>query len=165
VIAVQSDTSDARLVTATSVHPDWQQGSIRADVALLRLQAGEPLTPLPLADARTAATLRRGAPLAALGFPAVSTDPRSPRARLSVDVVGDVRDDYIQAGLGITPGMSGSPVFVQTGAVVAVVAGGDFVGARDGARPSGSAANWAISVRFLRELLGSTRRASGERTP
>jgi S1-C subfamily serine protease len=157
VIAVQSDTSDARLVTATSVHPDWQQGSIRADVALLRLEPGDPLTPLPLADARTAATLRRGAPLAALGFPAVSTDPLYPRARLSVDVVGDVRDDYIQAGLGITPGMSGSPVFVQTGIVVAIVAGGDFVGGRDLTRPSGSAANWAISVRFLRELLARPR--------
>jgi S1-C subfamily serine protease len=164
VIAVQSDTSDERLVTATSIHPSWQ-GSIRADVALLRLQAGEPLAPLPLADARTTATLRRGTPLATLGFPAVSTDPQYPRGRLSVDVVGDVRDDYIQAGLGITPGMSGSPVFDQTGAVVAIVASGDFVGAPDGARPSGSAANWAIGVRFLKELLESTRRVSGERRP
>jgi S1-C subfamily serine protease len=164
VIAVQSDTSNARLVTATSIHPGWQ-GSILADVALLRLQAGEPLAPLALADAARTANLRRGTPLATLGFPAVSTDPLYPRGRLSVDVVGDVRDDYIQAGLGITPGMSGSPVFDQTGAVVAIVAGGDFVGTSDGARPSGSAANWAISVRLLRELLASTRRVSGERTP
>ena len=164
VIAVQSDTSEARLVTAMSIHPSWQ-GSIRADVALLHLEAGEPLAPLPLADVGTTASLRRGTPLATLGFPAVSTDPRYPRGRLSVDVVGDVRDDYIQAGLGITPGMSGSPVFDQTGTVVAIVASGDFVGAPDGARPSGSAANWAISVRLLRELLASTRRASGERRP
>jgi S1-C subfamily serine protease len=164
VIAVQSDTSDARLVTATSIHPSWQ-GSIRADVALLRLQAGEPLAPLALADSRITANLRRGTPLATLGFPAVSTDPLYPRGRLSVDVVGDVRDDYIQAGLGITPGMSGSPVFDHTGTVVAIVASGDFVGAPDGARPSGSAANWAINVRFLRELLASTRRVSGERKP
>jgi len=156
VIAVQSDTSDARLVTASSIHPNWQ-GSIRADVALLRLQAGEPLTPLPLADARTTASLRRGTPLAAFGFPAVSTDPLHPRGRLTVDVVGDVRDDYIQAGLGIAPGTSGSPVFDQTGTVVAIVVGGDFVDRPDGARPSGSGANWAISVRFLRELLARTR--------
>jgi S1-C subfamily serine protease len=164
VIAVQSDTSEARLVTSTSIHPGWH-GSISADVALLRLRAGEPLAPLPLADGRTTANLRRGTPLATFGFPAVSTDPRYPRGRLSVDVVGDVRDDYIQAGLGITPGMSGSPVFDQTGTVVAIVASGDFAGPRDGVRPSGSEANWAISVRFVRELLAPTRRVSGERRP
>jgi S1-C subfamily serine protease len=164
VIAVQSDTSDARLVTATSIHPGWQ-GSIRADVALLHLQGGQPLAPLPLADAGTTANLRRGTPLATFGFPAVSTDPRYPRGRLSVDVVGDVRDDYIQAGLGITPGMSGSPVFDQMGAVVAIVASGDFAGPPAALRPSGSEANWAISVRFLRELLAPTRRVSGERRP
>jgi S1-C subfamily serine protease len=164
VIAVRSDTSDARLVIATSIHPGWQ-GSIRADVALLHLQAGDPLAPLPLADARATASLRRGTPLATLGFPSVSTDPLHPRGRLSVDVVGDVRDDYIQAGLGITPGLSGSPVFDRTGTVVAIVASGDFVGAADGTHPSGSAANWAISVRFLKELLASTRLVSGERRP
>jgi S1-C subfamily serine protease len=71
-----------------------------------------------------------------------------------VDVVGDVRGNYLEVGLGIAPGTSGSPVFDRTGAVVAIVAGGDFVGGANGMHlPSGSSANWALSAELIRQLL------------
>ena len=114
--------------------------------------------PLRLADAARIAQLARGTPIAAFGFPAVSTDPVRPRGRLSVDVVGDIRGDYLEVGLGISPGMSGSPVIDRSGSVVAMVAGGDFVEMPDGtARPSGSSANWALSARAIRALLDTSR--------
>jgi len=153
-IAIQGDTYRAIRVVGTVTHRDWRQGSMRDDVALVRLEAGSDAPPLPLADPSTIAALRRGAPVAAFGFPAVSTDPQRPRGRLSVDVVGDVRGEYLEVGLAIAPGTSGSPVFNQAGAVVAIVAGGDFVDAPNGeTRPSGSAVNWALSASLIREML------------
>jgi S1-C subfamily serine protease len=156
--AVQGDSYDARGIVSASIHPDWRQGSLKADVALVQLELGAGLAPLRLADAPTIAALRRGTPLAAFGFPAASTDPARPRGRLSVDVIGDVRGDYIEVGLGVAPGMSGSPVFDDEGAVVGIVAGGDFVGGPDGAaQPSGSSVNWAISVSVVKALLATGR--------
>jgi S1-C subfamily serine protease len=157
-IAVQGDTFGVRRIVSASIHPGWRQGSMRDDVALLQLDAGPILAALPLADASTIASLRRGTSVAAFGFPAVSTDPSRPRGRLSVDVIGDVRDEYLEVGLGISPGTSGSPVFGESGTVVAIVVGGDFVDAPNGAkRPSGSAANWALSALVLKEFLASRR--------
>ena len=127
---------------------------MRADAAILRLESSAKVVPLTLATNATFERLQRGMSLASFGFPAVSTDARHPRGRLSVDVVGDVRGEYLQAGLAIAPGTSGSPVFDDQGAVVAMVAGGDFVRGDNGAFvPSGSQVNWAISVARVRELL------------
>ena len=52
-----------------------------------------------------------------------------------------------------------SPVFDQSGTVVGVVVGGDFVDARDGRgkQPSGTEANWVIVATAVRELLELTR--------
>ena len=155
-LAVQSDSYEALQIVSAATHPAWRQGSIRSDVGVLRVAAGHRLVPLRLAGAEGVAALRRGAPLAAFGFPAASTDPARPRGRLSVDVVGDVRGDYLEVGLNIAPGTSGSPVFDSSGAVVAIVAGGDFVDAPTGTRPSGSAANWALSAGAIEELLAAS---------
>jgi S1-C subfamily serine protease len=156
--AVQGDTYDARPIVAVSIHPRWRQGSMRDDIALLRLAPGPTLTALALGDISIIGELRRGTPVAAFGFPAISTDPMRPRGRLSVDVVGDVRGEYLEVGLGIAPGTSGSPVFGESGTVVAIVVGGDFVETPGGAtRPSGSAANWALSAQVLRDFLASPR--------
>ncbi|HJZ77209.1 MAG TPA: trypsin-like peptidase domain-containing protein [Vicinamibacterales bacterium] len=153
-LAVRGDTFDARRIGDVTMHPQWLRGSIRNDVALLRLEPGEPLTPLAIASDGDFARLQRGTALASFGFPAIATDPMRPRGRLSVDVVGDVRGDYLQAGLSIAPGTSGSPVFNEAGSVVAIVAGGDFVAGKDGvAVPSGSQVNWAINADRLREIL------------
>src|SRR5262249_37592771 len=145
-----------RHIVSAAIHPEWREGSVRNDVAVLGLDAGPPVPALPLAGAFAVQSLRRGTPVAAFGFPAVSTDPLRPRGRLSVDVVADVRDEYLEVGLGIAPGTSGSPVFTESGSVVAIVVGGDFVDDGGGSkRPSGSAANWALSALVLRDFLAS----------
>jgi S1-C subfamily serine protease len=153
-LAIRGDTYEARRIVDVLVHPEWQAGSIRNDVALLQLDRGEAVSPLPLAAAGVFTTLRRGSALTSFGFPAVSTDVHRPRGRLSVDVIGDVRGDYLEADLSIAPGTSGSPVFDDGGEVVAIVAGGDFVKGGDGALvPSGSRVNWAINAERLREIV------------
>jgi S1-C subfamily serine protease len=154
-VAVVSDHDTALPLARIWIHPEWRKGSVAHDVALVEL-AGHPLVqPLKLGDARSVDQLRRGTSLATFGFPAVSTDAMRPRGRLAVDVVGDVRMPYLETGLMIAPGTSGSPVFDATGTVVGIVVGGDFVSAGDGRgrRPSGSGVNWVIAVTALRELL------------
>lgn len=155
-VAIRSDSFDARRVVAAILDPEWKPGSLKGDAALLRLEPGPPIAPLTLSTASGFERLERGTTVATFGFPAVSTDPRRPRGRLAVDVVGDVRGEYIEAGLAIAPGTSGSPVFDSDGSVVAIVAGGDFVRGEDGVlAPSGSRVNWAISVERVRALLGA----------
>ncbi len=157
-VAVRGDTFDVRRIVAVTVHPDWRTGSLRADAALLQLDAGASLAPLTIADQQRFEQLQRGMSLASFGFPAVSTDPQKPRGRLAVDVVGDVRGEFVEANLAIAPGTSGSPVFDYMGAVVAMVTSGDFVVGEDSVlRPSGTAANWAISAVRIRELLAARR--------
>ena len=157
-VAIQGDSYTAYPIVGARIDSGWKAGSLAHDIALLRLERTAATKPLRLADAARIARLARGTPIASFGFPAVSTDPARPRGRLSADVVGDIRGDYLEVGLGISPGMSGSPVLDQSGAVVAMVAGGDFVDMPDGtARPSGSSANWALSATAIRELLDSLR--------
>jgi S1-C subfamily serine protease len=158
-VAVVSDSDAALPLARIWIHPAWRKGSVAHDVALVELDAHAPIAPLTLGDARSVERLRRGALLATFGFPAVSTDAMRPRGRLAVDVVGDVRLPYLEVGLMIAPGTSGSPVFDDTGVVVGVVVGGDFVRADDGRgrRPSGSGVNWVIAVTALRELLDMPR--------
>ena len=153
-LAIRGDTYEVSRITGITIHPDWHRGSLRADAAVLRLEPRAIVVPLPIAGNAAFKRLQRGSSLVSFGFPAVSTDPQQPRGRVSVDVVGDVRGEYVQAGLAIAPGTSGSPVFDDEGSVIALVAGGDFVRAGNGALvPSGSQANWAISVERIRELL------------
>ncbi len=137
-VAIQSDTFVARRIVAAVIAPEWHAGSLRQDVALLRLEPGPALTP-PAGSIRTAAVaeLARGTPVAAFGFPASGNDRRGDirAGRVSVDVVGDARGEYLEVGLGIAPGTSGSPVFDASGVVVGIVAGGDFVGRPRSNRP------------------------------
>ena len=153
-VAVQGDTYAARRIVRALIHPDWRADSIQKDVALLELEPGPALTPLVIGGPAALSQIQRGAPVATFGFPAVSTDAERPRGRLAADVVGDVRGEYLEVGLGIAPGTSGSPVFDESGQVVAIVAGGDFVGRPgEAARPSGTQANWALSASVIREVL------------
>lgn len=155
-LAIRSDAFDASRIVGVVVHPDWVPGSLANDVAILRLEGGgAPLVPLSLADDAALSRLRRGVMVATLGFPVASTDLLRPRGRLTVDVISDVRSPYFEVGLGISPGTSGSPVFTGDGTVVAIVAGGDFVdgAGRTGRHPSGTEANWAISIAAVRGLL------------
>jgi len=162
-LAIRGDSYETHRIVGTRIHRGWRQGSLQDDVALVRLDpAPAGIEPLRLADRAAIASLRRGTPVAAFGFPAVSTDAGQPRGRLSVDVIGDVRGDYLEVGLGIAPGSSGSPVFDRSGAVVAIVVGGDFVGAPGRTEhPSGTAANWALSVTALKDLLSERESLDG----
>jgi S1-C subfamily serine protease len=163
-LAVRSDGFDTHAVVAARFHPEWRPGSIAHDVALLQLADGSRTVPLELAEAGQVRTLTRGAAVSAFGFPAVSTDPQRPRGRLSVDVLSDVRLPFLEVGLGIAPGTSGSPVFGPDGRVVGLVVSGDFEKGADGVppHPTGSNVNWAISVDELRTLLSV---AGGSSTP
>jgi FHA domain/Trypsin-like peptidase domain len=160
-LAIPTDASgEGWPVTAVRVHPDYEPGGLRYDVAVLQVDGG-PLRPLRLAQRDDLGRLKRGMRVAAFGFPAPATDPRRPRARLSEDVLGDVRDGrLLEVGLRIAPGMSGSPIFTRDAMVIGLVVGGDFVGAGPRGRVS-SGVNWGVSVAPLLELLS----AGGSSTP
>jgi V8-like Glu-specific endopeptidase len=155
-VIIRGDSQAVHDITGVHLSSAWRQGSIADDVAILKVAdlAADAL-PLRLADAATLKALTRGTALATFGFPAVSTDAQRPRGRLSLDVLGDVRDDrYLAVGLRIAPGMSGSPIFLHNGVVIGLVAGGDFTVLPNGdKRPSGTNANWGISVTALQQLL------------
>lgn len=157
-LAVRSDGFETWQVASIQMHPEWRAGSVAHDVAVLRLSGAPDTVPLRLAEPDEVQALRRGAAVSSFGFPAASTDAMRPRGRLSVDVVSDVRLPFLEVGLGIAPGTSGSPVFGATGSVIGLVVSGDFVkGApTDVPKPSGSNVNWAISVEELRKLLENT---------
>jgi hypothetical protein len=156
-MALRSDSGERVHIIEILLHPRWQRGSIADDAALLRLEQAAGSPALTLADAAAVAALPRGVALGAFGFPSVGTDLDHPRGRLSIDVLGDVRDGrYLGTGLGIAPGTSGSPIFLDSGVVVGLVAGGDFVIAPDKThQPSGSGVNWGISIAVVQELLRS----------
>ena len=152
-IVIRSDSDEIREVLQVQLNPGWRVGSIADDVALLRVGGGNPLVPLRLGDAAAVATLSRGTPLASLGFPAAEVDTRRPRGRLTVDVLGDIRDQrYLAVGLEVVPGTSGSPIFRSDGVVVGLVAGGRFMSGPDG-KPESTKSNWGISIVALQELL------------
>ena len=155
-VVIRGDSNQVHDVRAVHVSQAWREGSIADDVAILKVgDLPKDATPLRLADAATLASLGRGMSLATFGFPAMSTDTLRPRGRLSVDVLGDVRDGrYLAVGLQIAPGTSGSPIFLHDGVVVGLVAGGDFSVSPNGGRsPTGTNVNWGISVAPLQQLL------------
>jgi V8-like Glu-specific endopeptidase len=152
-IVIRSDSDEVREVLQVQLNPRWRVGSIADDVALLRVGGSDPVVPLQLGDAAAVAALSRGTQLASVGFPADEVDAKRPRGRLTVDVLGDIRDQrYLAVGLEIAPGTSGSPIFRSDGVVVGLVAGGKFVSGPDG-KPESTKINWGISVVALRELL------------
>ena len=155
-IVIRGDTGEVHAVEMIHVDPSWRAGSLAYDVALLGVPGlAADARPLQLADAATLASLARGTTVATFGFPAASTNPATPRGRLSLDVLGDVRDShYLAVGLRIAPGTSGSPIFLPNGVVVGLVAGGDFIETAGGERsPSGTNINWGVSVAPLQLLI------------
>ena len=152
-VVIRSDSDEVREVVQVQLSPRWHVGSIADDVAVLRVGGADPLVPLRLGDAAAVATLARGTQLASIGFPAGDVDARRPRGRLTVDVLGDIRDQrYLAVGLEVAPGTSGSPIFRSDGLVVGLVAGGKFLSGPDG-RPESTKINWGISIVALQELL------------
>jgi len=149
-------TMDHRPILDARAHERWTEGSVGRDVGTLRVPAPTPLDSLPLAPDRVIARVMRGTPVATLGFPAATTDASAPHARLATDVIGEVRDGrYLSIDLNIVPGTSGSPIFLENGEVIAIVAGGHFVPSGAGGEfvPSGTGVNWGVTTTVLREWL------------
>jgi hypothetical protein len=152
-VVIRSDSDEVREVLRVELNPRWHAGSIADDVAVLRVGGTDPVVPLRLGDQAAVAMLTRGTQLASVGFPADEVDARRPRGRLTVDVLGDIRDQrYLAIGLEVAPGTSGSPIFRSDGVVVGLVAGGKFVAGPNG-KPESTKINWGISIGALRELL------------
>lgn len=163
-VVIRGDTGEVHPIATIQLHPLWRHGSLAHDVAVLRVpDLAADARPLQLADSVTLSSLARGTTVATFGFPAASTNLGSPRGRLSLDVLGDVRDgQYLAVGLRIAPGTSGSPIFLPNGAVVGLVAGGDFVETASGERsPSGTNMNWGVSVAPLHQLITPDARGPG----
>ncbi|MEX2271282.1 MAG: FHA domain-containing protein [Vicinamibacterales bacterium] len=158
-VALRSDSDERVQIVEIFLHPRWRRGSLADDAALLRLERPAGGAALTLADSATVAGLPRGVALGTFGFPTAGTDVNRPRGRLSIDVLGEVRDGrYLGTGLNIAPGTSGSPIFLASGVIVGLVTGGDFVVAPDNSRrPSGSGVNWGISVDGVHDLLRTAR--------
>jgi S1-C subfamily serine protease len=154
---IQHASGEARVVRAVHISPRWRRGSVAEDVALLAVEA-LPANALPLTMA-VSGDLSSGGAVGTFGFPEASTDPRRPQGRLAVDTLREQRNGYyLSAGLSIAPGTSGSPIFTPEGTVVGLVVGGDFRAGPDGTmQPSGSNANWGLTVTPLQALLRSVR--------
>jgi hypothetical protein len=149
-VALVTDSESRPLpIVGAYLHPEHESDTFRNDVALLQVEVEEPLASLPLADDSELELLERGAGVGIFGFPARTTDMAHPRARFVEGTLGDVRAGrYFEIGQGITPGMSGSPIFTRDGQVIGIVVGGEL----DRSESQG-AGNWGLSVAALKEML------------
>ena len=148
MVAIRSDRADAVFeIVDLQIHPRYREGEFRDDVGLVRLESAIGVEPLQLASEQRVGRLKRGASLAAVGFPAKQTDVALPRARLRVDVLEERRDGFLGVGLDISPGMSGSPIVDRTGDVVGVIVGGYF----------DESLNWGLTPEPLAEMLAEPR--------
>jgi S1-C subfamily serine protease len=149
-VALVTDSESQPLpIVSAYLHPEHESDTFQNDVALLQVEVEELLAPLQLADDPALERLERGVAVGILGFPARATDIAHPRARFVEGAVGDVRGGrYFEIGQGITPGMSGSPIFTRDGRVIGIVVGGEL----DRSESQG-AGNWGLSVAALEEML------------
>lgn len=139
-------------IVAATLHPKWTAGSIRDDVAVLRLEKDAATSPVALASAEALAGIKPGEPIALFGFPAAFTDPMHPRGSLAVNTIREVRGRYLVIGVSIAPGASGSPVFNFNGAVVGLVAGSGRMG-QNGKNWDATSPAVALTIDSLREIL------------
>ncbi|HEX9637927.1 MAG TPA: FHA domain-containing protein [Acidobacteriota bacterium] len=161
-VAVRGDSAGAGLgLRGARVHPNYRQGQIGFDAALLYIEPDPQLAPLALESLARVEQLRRGTALAALGFPQDATDPQRPRARLTVDTLGDRRGRFLVVQLGIAPGTSGSPILTPGGRVIGIVTAGNF-DASPGSFPQGS--HWGLTIHTLVDLLRDRPAAAVQRS-
>jgi hypothetical protein len=149
-VALVTDSESRPLpIVGAYLHPEHESDTFQNDVALLQVEVEELLAPLPLAEDSALERLERGVAVGIFGFPARATDMEHPRARFVEGALGDVRGRrYFEIGPGITPGMSGSPIFTRDGEVIGIVVGGEL----DRSENQG-AGNWGLSVAALKEML------------
>lgn len=141
------------------VHSDYRPGSFGGDVALLILEQPGPSRPLPLADATHLARLRAGVSLATVGFVAQDAEENLWKTDYRRGLLHGVHSRrYLEVGLPVTSGMSGSPLFDEEGVVVGVV-----VGHRSASPARDEALSWAVSAAAVHELLAEVEASSLQR--
>ena len=126
----------------------------RTDLALLRVQDGG-LRPARLGQS---SSLRVGDTVLAIGNPyglghslSVGVVGHRGRRRLSPEVEGGPRVDFLQLSLPLNPGNSGGPLFDQEGLVVGVLSG---------THAQGQAIAFAVPIEVLSETLPALRRGA-----
>ena len=139
-----------REISRATVHPGWKDGSVVNDVALLTLAGGVSTVPVRLSTAQQASTLQPGTPIAFYAFPAAFTDASKPQGSLLQNNVRQVEGSFLEVGIAVAPGASGSPVFTYDGLVVGIVAGRRM---KNGKGDDVTAPAVAVTIGPLLELL------------
>lgn len=124
---------------------------------------------IPLAPAKRLDTLHAGEPVAFVGYPAenlVNFDVRAPASTSQVGIITSVRNFFLTSdggppqllehSLPSAGGASGSPIFDNTGRVIALLSGGNNIASKDGRIPNAALVNFAQRVDLLRDLLEGT---------
>lgn len=91
------------------------------DVALLKIERGDPTAAFPLVlslSTNESERLQNGQPLIATGFPAREDDPPGPVVRLGAMAAKSKR--FIRSSCVLTAGDSGGPVVTQNGSLVGI---------------------------------------------
>ena len=142
-------TGTPRAILRATVHAAWKN-SVENDVGLLTLEPGPPTVPVRLATAQAARSLEPGTPIVIYAFPAAFTDASRPQGSLLGNNVRDVNGNFLEVGIAVAPGASGSPVFTYDGLVVGVIAGRRI---KNGQGNDVTAPAVAVTIGPLLELL------------
>ena len=138
-----------RAILSATVHPAWKK-LVDNDVGLLTLEPGPATVPVRLATAQTARSLQPGTPIVFYAFPAAFTDASKPQGSLLQNNVREVNGTFLEVGIAVAPGASGSPAFTYDGEVVGLVAGRRT---KNGRGDDVTAPAVAITIGPLLELL------------
>jgi S1-C subfamily serine protease len=138
-----------RAIVSATVHRAWKN-SVENDVGLLRLESGPATVPLRLATTQAARGLQPGTPIVIYAFPAAFTDASKPQGSLLQNNVREVNGAFLEVGIAVAPGASGSPAFTYDGLVVGVIAGRRM---KNGKGDDVTAPAVAVTIGPLLELL------------
>jgi hypothetical protein len=148
-VAIPDGGGTPRAILSAAVHPAWKK-SIDNDVGLLTLEPGPATVPVRLATAQAARSLEPGTPIVIYAFPAAFTDVSRPQGSLLQNNVREVSGTFVEVGIAVAPGASGSPAFTYDGEVVGLVAGRRM---KNGKEDDVTAPAVAVTIGPLRELL------------
>lgn len=139
-----------RAIVSASVHPGWKN-LVENDVGLLTLEAGPATVPVRLATVQAVRSLQPGTPIVIYAFPAAFTDAARPQGSLLQNHVREVNGSFLEVGIAVAPGASGSPAFTYDNFVVGLIAGRRM---KNGKVDDVTAPAVAVTIGPLLELLG-----------
>lgn len=169
-------TSKSYDVVKWGIHPDYneRENNYNPDVAVLTI-AGQHTTTFKIASPKKLHELKRGCPIAFLGFPMENLDNNNinldkPAATMQSGIISNVTDFslreqkdpaanvFIRHNLPATGGASGSPIFTKDGKVVAMLYGGNVIYKKESGERTPSAAQINFAVRI--DLLHAVKNAA-----